>query len=138
VSGGEQASGASRRENDFSFRHCERKRSNPEPRVSNLDCFVASLLAMTTARNASREGISIVVIAGLDPAIMRSGGLLTLTALFCSPDFSMDHRGKPGGDDESDRLCLVVTKGGAAECVAGMDFYFGLRWESNELSHDRP
>src|ERR1700724_4735815 len=41
------------------FRHCERKRSNPES-SKKLDCFVASLLAMTKAGRASVQQLGVV------------------------------------------------------------------------------
>jgi hypothetical protein len=47
-----------------------------------------------------REAVTHCVIAGLDPAIHRSRGLLRVATLFDLPDVSMDHRVKPGGDEE--------------------------------------
>jgi hypothetical protein len=47
------------RERVFIFRHCERKRSNPGPLARKLDCFVASLLVMTSVyplRSAAKRG----------------------------------------------------------------------------------
>ena len=47
------------RERVFIFRHCERKRSNPGPLARKLDCFVASLLVMTSVyplRSAAKPG----------------------------------------------------------------------------------
>jgi len=41
------------------------------------------------------------VIAGLDPAIHAARGLFRVSDRLSSLHFSMDHRVKPGGDDES-------------------------------------
>ena len=41
-----------RREDDFTLRHCGCQRSNPGRLARKLDCFVASLLAMTRAGKA--------------------------------------------------------------------------------------
>jgi hypothetical protein len=52
------------------------------------------------AEDASRERDFCVVIAGLDPAIHGNARIAKIRSTFRAPDFSMDHRVKPGGDEE--------------------------------------
>jgi len=40
-------------------------------------------------------------LPGFDPAIHAEGRLVDIAEWFHSPDFSMDHRVKPGGDEVS-------------------------------------
>jgi hypothetical protein len=78
--------------------------------VRFLDCFVASLLAMTTERlgcltklgrkRAARTENHYLVIAGLDPAIHAAKPLaLASPRGFGLLNVSMGHRVKPGGDE---------------------------------------
>ena len=62
----------------------------------------------------------ILVIAGLDPAIHADAKLgRTCRMSFRKPHVSMDHRVKPGGDEESGRRCLTFASENAGrESVA--------------------
>src|SRR5262249_7599311 len=51
-------------------------------------------------KNMSRERFSASSLPGLTRQSMRGAGLLRLTAVFDSLHASIDHRVKPGGDDE--------------------------------------
>jgi len=51
-------------------------------------------------RSASFHFISYFAIAGLDPAIHAAARLLWRFDRLSLPHFSMDHRVKPGGDED--------------------------------------